>query len=158
MDFFDKLGKKASETYKYTAEKTSKIAKEAKLKMAINENKSKIEELYEEIGKKVYMFHINNKDNIDMDLESALEEYCIQIDEICDEIEDERKELLTLKDKKQCPNCFDEIELACNYCPNCGYEQTNVDEENFSENNDNIIEEIEEQQEKIDKNLSNEEE
>lgn len=147
MDFFDKLGKKASETYKYTTEKTSKLAKEAKLKMAINENKSKIEELYEEIGKKVYMFHVNNKDNIDMDLESALEEYCIQIDEICDAIEDERKELLTLKDKKQCPNCFDEIELDCNYCPNCGYEQTTFDEENTSEI-DNISDEENKEQDK----------
>lgn len=147
MDFFDKLGKKASETYKYTTEKTSKLAKEAKLKMAINENKSKIEELYEEIGKKVYMFHVNNKDNIDMDLESALEEYCIQIDEICDAIEDERKELLTLKDKKQCPNCFDEIELDCNYCPNCGYEQTTFDEENTSEI-DNISDEENKEQNK----------
>ena len=35
MDFLDKLGKKASQTY----EKTSKLAKEAKLKMAINEKK-----------------------------------------------------------------------------------------------------------------------
>lgn len=127
MDFFDKLGKKASDTYKYTAEKTSKLAKEAKLKMLINENKSKIEEVYEEIGKKVYMHHVNDRD-IDIDIESVLEEYCIQIDEICDAIEDERKELLTLKDKKQCPNCFDEIEAACNYCPNCGYEQVDIEE------------------------------
>ena len=32
MDFFDKLGKQASKTYKYTAQKTSKLAREAKLK------------------------------------------------------------------------------------------------------------------------------
>ncbi len=145
MEFFDKLGKKASETYKYTTERTSKLAKEAKLKMAINENKSKIEELYEEIGKKVYMFHVNNKDNIDMDLESVLEEYCIQIDEICDAIEDERKELLTLKDKKQCPNCFDEIELACNYCPNCGYEQEHFEEDTNCKSNEDLKAEIKEE-------------
>lgn len=127
MDFFDKIGKKATETYKYTQEKTSKFAKEAKLKMTMNENKSKIEELYEEIGKKVYMHHVNS-DNVDIDLEAILEEYCIQIDEVCDAIEDERMELLSLKDKKQCPNCFDEIEIGCNYCPNCGYEQEHIDE------------------------------
>lgn len=128
MEFFDKLGKKASETYKYTTEKTSKIAKEAKLRMSINENKSQIEELYEEIGKKVYMHHVNDKD-IDIDIESVVEEYCIQIDEICDAIEDERKELLTLKDRKQCPECFDEIEIYCNYCPNCGYKQVEFEED-----------------------------
>ena len=58
MDFFDKLGKKASETYKATAEKTGKIAKEAKLKMKMNENKSQIDELYKEIGRKVYEKHV----------------------------------------------------------------------------------------------------
>ena len=37
MDLFDKIGKKATETYKYTAEKTSKFAKEARIKLKINE-------------------------------------------------------------------------------------------------------------------------
>ena len=37
MEFFDKLGKKASEAYKVTADKTSKIAKETKLKFKIGE-------------------------------------------------------------------------------------------------------------------------
>lgn len=122
MDFFDKLGKEARKTYKYTTEKTSKLAKEAKLKMQMNEHKGEIEDLYELIGKKMYEHHINGKD-LDIDIEAVLEEYCIQIDELCDLIEDERKELLTLKDKKQCPNCFCEIDLNCNYCPNCGDEQ-----------------------------------
>lgn len=128
MEILDKLGKKASSTYKYTTEKTSKLAKEAKIKMAINENKSKIEELYDEIGKKVYMHHVNDKD-IDIDLESVVEEYCVQIDDLCNIIEDKRKELLSLKDKKQCPNCFDEIEICCNYCPNCGFQQRKEEHE-----------------------------
>ena len=122
MDFFDKLGKEARKTYKYTTEKTSKLAKEAKLKMQMNEHKGEIEDLYLEIGKKMYEHHINGKE-LDIDIEAVLEEYCIQIDELCDLIEDERKEILTLKDKKQCPNCFCEIDLNCNYCPNCGNEQ-----------------------------------
>ena len=33
MEFFDKLGKKASEAYRITADKTGKIAKETKLKL-----------------------------------------------------------------------------------------------------------------------------
>ena len=46
MGFFDNLGKKASAAYDATAEKTSKLAKEAKLRMKINENKSDINDLY----------------------------------------------------------------------------------------------------------------
>ena len=63
MEFFDKLTKKASETYKGAAEKTGKIAKEAKLKLKISDNKSKINDIYEEIGKKVYQKHASNEDS-----------------------------------------------------------------------------------------------
>ena len=131
MDFFDKLGKQASKTYKYTTEKTSKIAREAKLKMQMNEHKGQIEELYSKIGKRMYENHIS-VDEVDVDIEREVEEYFIRIDEICDRIEEERKEILTLKEKKQCPNCFCEIELNYNYCPNCGDEQKEDNEEIYN--------------------------
>ena len=54
MEFFEKLGKKASETYKSAAEKTNKVASETKLKMKIGDCNSQIKDLYKEIGKKVY--------------------------------------------------------------------------------------------------------
>ena len=41
MDFLNKLSKKASEAYKVTADKTGKLAKEAKLKMKINDADTK---------------------------------------------------------------------------------------------------------------------
>ncbi len=46
MEFLDKLGKKASEAYKVTADKTGKLAKEAKLRMKISELKSQINDIY----------------------------------------------------------------------------------------------------------------
>ena len=57
MEFFDKLGKKASEAYKVTADKTGKLAKEAKLRMKIADLKSQINEIYKEIGETVYQKH-----------------------------------------------------------------------------------------------------
>ena len=102
MDFFDKLGKKASEAYKVTADKTGKLAKETKLKFKMGELKSKIEDIYEEIGKKVYEKHVKKEEISTNDL---LEE-CKQIDEISNEIEKIRQECLELKDKKQCQKCF----------------------------------------------------
>ena len=45
MEFFDKLGKKASEAYKMTADKTGKIAKETKNKLKIGELKSQVNDL-----------------------------------------------------------------------------------------------------------------
>ena len=123
MDFFDKLGKEASEAYKVTADKTGKIAKETKLKFKMGELKSKIEDIYEEIGKKVYEKHVQ-KEEISM---NDLLEECKQIDEMSNEIEKLRQECLELKDKKQCPKCFREIDKNVKFCPECGAKQ--VEEE-----------------------------
>ena len=119
MDFFDKLGKKATEAYKVTADKTGKLAKETKLKFKMGELKSKIEDIYEEIGKKVYEKHVKKEEISTNDL---LEE-CKQIDEISNEIEKIRQECLDLKDKKQCQKCFKEIDKNMKFCPECGARQ-----------------------------------
>ena len=126
MDIFNKIGNVASETYKYTAEKTSKIAKEAKIRMKINEYKSKISDLYEQIGKIIYQKHIREED---INIKEDIEEYCAQIDSISKAIEDNRMELLNLNDKKQCEKCFAQINIDDKYCPNCGTKQTKNDVE-----------------------------
>lgn len=137
MDLFDKIGKKASETYKYTAEKTGKIAKEAKIKMAMNDNKAKIEEMYEQIGKKVFEKHVREEN---INIKDDLAEECAKIDKLASEIEKYRAELLGLKDKKQCKQCYTEIELEYKFCPNCGEKQEEVAEED-------ILQKMEEQEE-----------
>ena len=47
MDFFSKLGNMASETYKKTSKKTGDLAKEAKIRMKMNEDKAHVKDLYE---------------------------------------------------------------------------------------------------------------
>ena len=130
MDFFDKIGKKASKTYKFTAEKTSKLAKEAKLRIKMNEDKSDIEGLYKQIGKKVYEKHLL-QDTIN--IKEELEEECTKIDVLSDEIENTLNEIMSLRDLKQCTNCYEKIEKSSKYCPNCGSEQEKMQEENEEE-------------------------
>lgn len=120
MDFFDKLGKKASEAYKVTADKTGKLAKEAKLRLKMSELKSQIDDIYQEIGKKVYESHIREEE---LDLASILEEECTKIDVLSDEIEADLQECLDLKGKKQCSNCYKEIDQTMRFCPECGAKQ-----------------------------------
>lgn len=121
MDFFNKIGDIASKTYKKTSQKTGEIAKEAKLRMKMNENKSKINDLYEEIGKNIYQKHISTE-NIEID--DDINSYCSQIDELSKEVEKCQEELLSIKHKRICENCYAEIELNAKYCPHCGFEQT----------------------------------
>lgn len=124
MEIFEKIGDAASKTYKFTAEKTSKIAKETKMKMQINEHKSDIKDIYIEIGEAV--FERYSKDE-ELDLK-GLQQKCEEIQVLSDKIVKCKDEILKLKEKKQCKNCYEEIEMSANYCPNCGFEQETIDE------------------------------
>lgn len=139
MGFFDNLGKKASSVYDATADKTSKLAKEAKLRMKINENKSDINDLYKEIGKKVYEKHVREEN---IDIRKELEEECTQIDVLSAEIETCLKSILELKDKKQCEKCHAEIELEDVFCPKCGAKQQDELTEEVIENDVEKVTEI----------------
>lgn len=123
MEFFDKLTKKASETYKGAAEKTGKIAKEAKLKLKISDNKSKINDLYQEIGKKVYQKHTAKEE---LCIKKDLEEECAKIDILSSEIDTYHKEILNLSDMKVCAECKEPMDKNAKFCPKCGKEQPEV--------------------------------
>lgn len=148
MEFFDKIGKKASEAYKITADKTGKIAKETKNRLKIGELKTQINEIYGEIGKKVYEKHTREED---IDIKQDLEEQCIKIDALSDEIDELLKECLTLKNKKQCPKCYKEIEKEDKFCPNCGKKQEEIkiqvesEKEEVAEKTENEVEETKEE-------------
>lgn len=120
MEFFNKLGKKATEAYKVTADKTGKLAKETKLRVKIAELRTDITKAYEEIGKEVYQNHSKEQKE---DITNVLEEKCSKIDDINNQIEELSKECLSLKDKRQCPNCHAEIDVNVDFCPKCGAKQ-----------------------------------
>lgn len=144
MDFFDKLTKKASETYKGATEKAGKITKEAKLKMKISDNKSKINNLYQEIGKKVYEKHVSTEE---VCIKKDLEEECSKIDILAAEIEEYHKEILNLSDVKVCVNCKEPMDKNAKYCPKCGSEQPQIEDEVLKAEviNENKTEEIKEE-------------
>ena len=157
MEFFDKLGKKASEAYKITADKTGKIAKETKLKLKISQLRTQVSDVYEEIGKKVYEKHIREDGEAKEDIEEKLEELCTKIDVLSDEIEDLLQQCLELRDKKQCKNCYVEMDKEYRYCPNCGEKQDDKINQEDEYQNESLFEEYEEgnnkeEQEKTEEN------
>lgn len=113
MGFFNDIGKKTSET-------TNKIAKQTKLTIKMNENKGKIKNLYEEIGKKVYETHVEKGK---IAFSGELLEQCKTIDELANEIHEAKSEILTLNQKKLCNKCNQEIEISAQFCPKCGEKQ-----------------------------------
>ena len=123
MDFFNKLSKKASETYQFTKEKASSISEELKIKGKINELKQKTEDLYLEIGKKVYN---ELKDGKTVAEEEILEK-CEKISNSNDEISRLKDKLLSIKKAKTCPNCGAKLDADDLYCSKCGKEQPKVE-------------------------------
>ena len=76
MEFFNKISEKASTAYKVTAAKTGKLAKEAKLKLKMSNLKSQINDIYLDIGAKIYEKHLLKEDiNIKNDLEERYNLY-----------------------------------------------------------------------------------
>ena len=120
MDFFEKLGKKATETFNSAAEKTNKIASETKIKLKINDCKSKIKDLYQDIGKVVYQKFVLDGN---LEVKEDIEEQLSKISELTNQIEEYEKQILELANMKQCVNCKNKIERNAKFCPECGAEQ-----------------------------------
>lgn len=119
-NIMDKISKTAVDTYHSAVKATGKLAREIKLKTQMSENKRKIQEIYEDIGKTIYEKYLLQEE---INPESDLLNPCSRIDALADEIDAFRMELLKLKDLKQCPECHYEIYYDFHYCPNCGYIQ-----------------------------------
>ncbi len=127
MEFFSKISEKASTAYKVTAAKTGKLAKEAKLKLKMSNLKSQINDIYLDIGAKIYEKHLLKED---INIKNDLEEECTKIDILTNQIEEILNECLELNNKKQCLKCFAKIDKDCKFCPECGTKQedtSNID-------------------------------
>lgn len=133
-----KISKKAIQTYRQAAETTGNFAHKIRLKAVMADNKSQIEDLYKEIGKKVYEKY-TLKEKIDIDQDFIKEVSIINI--LAEEIEEIRMEILDLKDLKQCKNCYCEIYSEFKYCPNCGKKQEEIDHVSENDNQKNNEEE-----------------
>lgn len=123
MNFFDKLGRKANETYKVAKEKTVNLTEELKIKGKINEINDKIESIYAEIGKFVYT---ELKDGRDASRDVVTEK-CNEISTLNDELEKLRTDLLALKNIKKCVKCNAEMDLKSEFCSNCGEKQPKIE-------------------------------
>ena len=119
MGFFDKLSKKATETYQVTKEKATNLSEEIKLKGKVTELKEKIEKIYKEIGVIVYN---EVKDGKDVSKEEITAK-CEEISKAKDDIEKIQDELLSLKKVRKCVKCGEQLDIEDSFCCKCGAEQ-----------------------------------
>ncbi len=139
MDFFNKLGKKASETYQFTKEKTTKLSEELKLRNRINENKSKIEDIYLSIGESAYNEFATGEKT------TNIEEKCKEVSALKEENLKMEAEILSIKDIKKCISCGEKISKDSIFCNKCGTKQPEIVEvkEEPAEENEPEVKEAE---------------
>lgn len=136
MDFLNKLGKKATETYQVTKEKATNLSEELKIRGKISDYKEKIEEKYSEIGKEVYN---QIKEGKDVSKDSIISK-CDEITISQEEISKLKEQLLALKKVKKCTGCGAEIAIDSEFCSKCGKEQPKVEKVEIKEEPNDIKE------------------
>lgn len=140
MEFFDKLGQKASKAYKVTADKTEKVAKDVKIKVKIQNLKGDIEDVYEELGKLVYENYLLDSNEDNTKIKEMIQDKCNKIDEISKQIDEMKLESLDLKNTKLCCNCSNKIDKDSRFCPLCGKIQNTSNQECKDENQIEFVE------------------
>ena len=129
MDFFSKLGKKASQTYQVTKEKAANLSEELKLKGKISDLKDKIDDIYNEIGKKVYN-ELNEGKDVSKD---EIMVKCEEISKLKDNIEKLQSDILALKKVRKCSNCGEELDFEDVFCCKCGTKQPEIEKVEVNE-------------------------
>lgn len=117
-DSITKIGKYLENGAQNISYKSGQVFEISKLNMAISSEEKAMEEIYEQIGKKIYKDY---KDSKPMD--KSLVAKCEQIARIERDIAAMKKKVLKLKDKKLCKKCGYEMERNASFCPKCGKEQ-----------------------------------
>ena len=114
MNFsFDEIGDKVNRAFHTVVKKTNKAYETAKISYNVSGVKDELKDAYAALGKKVY----ENSDNL---CETDIENDLIIIKTLLDRLNSEKDRLSTVKDKKRCQNCGQEIERDSAYCNKCG--------------------------------------
>lgn len=124
QDFFEnvkaqtkKIADTAEKITKTSIKKTSETVSVLKLKYAIKDIDSDIDNIYKELGKMVYQEYKNGAE-----FEGEYLEKCEKIDDFSSEIKLLNTKIAELGNKSICPECKKYNDANAKYCSFCGYE------------------------------------
>ena len=97
------------------ADKTNNIMTQTKISFAVNETEEKINEIYTNMGKKVYDRYTEG--NL---LCECMRESCEKLDELAEELADLKEKLAEVKNSVKCEKCGGRNSKESYYCAKCG--------------------------------------
>lgn len=109
------FAKTISKGAEVTFKKSEELVSISKLTLAISTKETTIENLYTEIGQKIYKKFSKSKYQ-----DHDIEDYIKAIDKCKKEIKDLQKEIASIKSKKLCSQCSTEVNHDAKYCTTCG--------------------------------------
>ena len=110
------------------------IDRGTKLKFSISETKSKIKDIYTEIGKSVYENYKSTGEVID-----DMEEKFGKIDAMTEEVNELKEQLYQLKENVKCPKCGAYNHSDDVYCSKCGERIYNVNSDDTDSYDDDEV-------------------
>lgn len=140
-EVFDKIKEHANkdkdsavQVTKTVIEKINNIVNQTKLKFSISETKSKIKDIYTEIGKSVYENYKSTGEVID-----DMEEKFAKIDAMTEEVNELKEQLYQLKENVKCPKCGAYNHSDDVYCSKCGERIYNVNSDDTDSYDDDEV-------------------
>ena len=110
----DKLFSDLKNTAKTAAKKSGDLLEISKLKLAVMETRSRIDDAFQKLGKLVYDSAKNS--DVEFDAESVISE----IDELFNTLDEKQEQYAALKNEKKCNVCGEMNALKAVFCSNCG--------------------------------------
>lgn len=118
MAFWDDLTKGAKDAANYTVKKTEELTNIAKLKIALRDEESKLDDCFEDIGELYYLAEKNGADNAE-----AIAELIKNADDIKAKIAELKAELAGIQGNVVCEMCGAAFNPDYRFCPKCGAEK-----------------------------------
>ncbi len=125
MDFLDNAISKAKEAMDIAYKKTNEVVNTQKQKFDVASIESKRSKDFEKLGK-LYFEMIKDTEIEDERIKKLVDDISYKNEKI-DEL---KKEINNVKNKKICPSCSASIDKASVFCSNCGAKLEMVCEEN----------------------------
>lgn len=137
---FNTIKRNASDAANKAAKKTTDLTTLAKLNVSVKTLESKLDGVYEEIGRLFYNAERNGEDYT-ADIAALI----MKADKFQSEIEATRKQINALRKVVVCEGCGNEISDEAAYCSYCGTKQVKPEPEVVVEETEEIIEETAEE-------------
>lgn len=117
MSDWNDFSRKIEATAEKAAEGAVRLADSAKIKYKLFNLRSKESSYYEELGRLRY------SELRDYPAEDGTTNHVIEIEELCDKIDEIKKKISELEGQKpanKCPKCGNQTESGMMFCPKCG--------------------------------------